>query len=46
MRILEEIIKKLEVSNILIFGNNKRKLSNLRDWLEKQGYKVAYIYNT
>lgn len=43
-KLLQTLIQKLDVQNILVFGNNKQKLHELRDYLEKEGYKVAFIY--
>lgn len=43
-RLLQTLIQKLDVQNILVFGNNKERLHELKDFLDKEGYKVAFIY--
>lgn len=44
IEILESVIRKVNAQNILIFGNNKKRLFDLQDYLTKKNYKVAFIY--
>lgn len=44
-KVLQNLIEKLDVQNILVFGNNIQRLHDLKDYLEQLGHKVAFIYN-
>lgn len=42
---LRNMIEKLDVQNILIFGNNKKRLKKLGDYLTSHDHKVAYTFS-
>lgn len=44
IEILESVIQKVNAQNILIFGNNKKRLFDLQEYLTKKNYKVAFVY--
>jgi ATP-dependent RNA helicase DDX19/DBP5 len=42
--ILESVIQKLNAQNILVFGNNRKRLLELKEYLCAKNYKVAFVY--